>query len=331
MTTLITGGGGFIATRLAALLAAVPGPDGPGSPNGEQIVLLDRAFPQSYQRLAPPGVERRSGDITSRADLWRTIEEVRPSGIVHLAAVLSGQSESDPALAFDVNVLGTFNVLEGARRHGVARVVATSSIAAIERAEPGPEGTSPVDEAAETSPLGVYGMSKISMEGWCAFYRRRFGLDARVGRPGAVVGPGRDAGGASSNFTTAIISEPLAGRRYVCPVAEDDAAPLVYHTDLVRGVYLLYRAERVSSHVYNLGACSASAAELARLVRERVPGARIEFRPDEVARFVVGRWRYVVQDNRLAARDLGYRPEHDTPAKLVDAFVRETAAELAAR
>lgn len=317
MTTLITGGGGFIATRLAGLLAA----------DGEKIVLVDRAFPESYRRLAPDGVERRTGDITSRADLWRTIEEVRPTGIVHLAAVLSGQSEGDPALAFDVNVLGTFNVLEGARRHSVARVVATSSIAAIERDEP----ADPVDEAAETSPLGVYGMSKISMEGWCAFYRRRFGLDARVGRPGAVVGPGRDAGGASSNFTTAIISEPLAGRPYLCPVAEDDSAPLVYHTDLVRGVYLLYRAETVTSPVYNLGACSASAAELARLVRERIPGARIDFAPDEVARFVVGRWRHVVQDNRLAARDLGYTPEHDTPAKLVDAFVRESARELAAR
>jgi nucleoside-diphosphate-sugar epimerase len=310
VTTLITGGGGFIATRLATLLAA----------DGEQVVLLDRAFPESYRRLAPAGVERRTGDITARADLWRTIEQVRPSGIVHLAAVLSGQSEGDPALAFDVNVLGTFNVLEGARRHGVGKVVATSSIAAIERAE-----------RSETSPLGVYGMSKISMEGWCAFYRRRFGLDARVGRPGAVVGPGRDAGGASSNFTTAVISEPLAGRPYVCPVAEDDAAPLVYHTDLVRGVYLLYRAEKVSSPVYNLGACSATAGQLAELVRARVPGASISFQPDEVARFVVGRWRHVVQDNRLAARDIGYKPEHDTPAKLVDAFVKESARELAAR
>jgi nucleoside-diphosphate-sugar epimerase len=170
------------------------------------------------------------------------------------------------------------------------------------------------------------------MEGWCAFYRRRFGLDARVGRPGAVIGPGRDAGGASSNFTTAIISEPLAGRPYVCPVAEDDAAPLVYHTDLVRGVYLLYKAEQVGSPVYNLGACSATALQLASLVRSKVPGARITFQPDEVARFVVGRWKYVVQDNALAARDLGYVPEHDTPEKLVDAFVAETARqELAAR
>jgi nucleoside-diphosphate-sugar epimerase len=310
LTFLITGGGGFIATRLAGLLAA----------DGDRVVLLDRAFLEAYARLIPPGVERRTADVTDRAAMWRTIGELRPSGIVHLAAVLSGASEGDPALAFDVNVLGTFNLLEGARRAGVERVVATSSIAAIERPEP----ATPVDETAPSEPLGVYGMSKLSLEAWCRFYRRRWGLDVRVARPGAVIGPGRDAGGASSNFTTAIIAEPLAGRPYVCPVAPDDAAPLVYHTDLVRGLYQLLRAPTVNSPVYNLGACSATAAELAELVRARVPGAQIAFRPDEVARFVVGRWRHVVQDNRLAGRDFDYRPAHDTPAKLVDAFVAET-------
>ncbi len=70
---------------------------------------------------------------------------------------------------------------------------------------------------------------------------------------------------------------------------------------------------------------------LAVLCCERIPRARIRFEPDEVARFVVGRWRHVVQDNGLAARDLGYRPEHDTAAKLVDEFVRESAEVLATR
>src|SRR5439155_16895187 len=106
-------------------------------------------------------------------------------GVVHLAAVLSGQSETDPALAFDVNLLGTFNVLEAARRNGVTMVVATSSIAAIERPDP----SDPVDESSPTEPLGVYGMSKISTESWCRFYRRRSSIDLRVARPGAVAGP----------------------------------------------------------------------------------------------------------------------------------------------
>jgi hypothetical protein len=61
-------------------------------------------------------------------------------------------------------------------------------------------------------------------------------------------------------------------------------------------------------------------------VREREPGAEIVFRPDDAARSVVERWRHLVMDNRLAGRDLGYHPQHDTPAKLVDAFIAESRA-----
>ena len=312
MTTLITGGGGFIGTHLAGLLVAA----------GERVVLVDRVFSDLALRAAPAAAERRVGDVTDRPGLWRTIDEVRTNGIVHLAAVLSGASEDDPSIAFDVNVLGTFNVLEGARRSGVKKVLVTSSVAAYDAPDPGPLS----EESTPLSPMGVYGMTKALLESWCAFYRRRWAIDVRVVRPAAVVGPGREAGGAASNFTTAIIQEPVAGRRYVCPVAEDDAAPLVYHSDLVEGLAKLYRAPSVPSPVYNLGACSATAGELARLVRERLPGAEIIFQPNDVARYVVGRWRHLVIDNRLAAHDLGYHPQHDTPAKLVDAFLADFRA-----
>jgi nucleoside-diphosphate-sugar epimerase len=278
------------------------------------VIAADRAFPYD----PPARAERRELDVTDRAGLWKLLDETKPDGVVHLAAVLSGGSESDPALAFDVNVLGTFNVLEGARRGGIKKVVATSSIAAVEQPDPVP----PVAEEVELAPLGVYGMSKASLEAWCQFYRRRFGLDTRVGRPGAVVGPGRAASSAASNFTTAIISEPLAGREYRCPVAEDDAAPIVYHSDLVDGLFRLYMAEK-AAQTYNLGACSASAAQMAEAVRKHVPGAKITFEPNEVERFVVGRWKHIVQDNARAERDLGYRPTYDTPEKIVAQFVRE--------
>lgn len=310
--TLVTGGGGFIGVRLSQRLLDV----------GYEVVAADRAFPYD----PPARAERRELDITDRAALWRLIDDSKADGIVHLAAVLSGVSEADPALAFDVNVLGTFNVLEGARRSGIRKVVATSSIAAMERPEP----SEPVDEDSSAEPLGVYGMSKLSVESWCGFYRRRFGLDTRVARPGAVVGPGRTASSAASNFTTAIISEPLAGREYRCPVAEDDAAPIVYHSDLVDGVFRLYMAAKAAA-TYNLGACSASAAELAEAVRKHVPGARITFEPNDVERFVVGRWKHIVQDNARAARDLGYHPAFDTAEKIVAQFVREASPVSASR
>ncbi len=311
-TTLITGGAGFLGVRLAARLQA----------QGERVVLVDRHFPPAALSGLAPGFELLDGDVTSFERVREVVRTSRPDGIVHLAAILSGQCEVDPVLAFRINVGGTFHVLEAARQVGVPKVVATSSAAVFEVAEPSP----PLDEDAPLAPLGVYGMTKAVGEAWCQFYHRRFGIDVRVARPGAVVGPGRVAGGAASSWTTALIEEPLRGRPYVCPVAEDDASTLVYHTDLVEGLLRLYRAERAPARVYNLGACSASAGELARLVRQRVPEARIIFQPEPIAHFVVGRWRYAVQDNRRAARDLGYHPRYATPEALVAACAAEIGA-----
>lgn len=308
-TTLITGGGGFIGVRLAARLQAA----------GQRVVLFDRRFEPAPLAGLCPETETIEGDVTSFDAVRRAVAAARPDGIVHLAAILSGQCEGDPALAFAINVGGTFNALEAARREGVKKLVATSSSAVYEATEPAPL----LDEDVPLAPIGVYGMTKTVGEEWCRFYHRRYGLDARIGRPGAVVGPGRVASGAASSWTTALIEEPLRGRPYVCPVAETDSSPLVYHSDLTDGLARLYLAETVPSRTYNLGTCGATAGELARLVRERVPNAKITHRPDPVAGFVVGRWRYVVQDYQRASRDLGWQPRFITPADLVAACADE--------
>lgn len=313
-TTLITGGAGFIGTRLARRLRE----------QGERIVLFDRRFTPEALVGLEGACETVEGDIASFERVSQVVSAARPDGVVHLAAILSGQCEVDPALAFQINVGGVFNVLEAARRAGVGRVVATSSAAVYEEAEPGPGNPAPPrDEDWPLAPLGVYGMTKVNGEAWCRFYGRRFGLDTRVARPGAVVGPGRVAGGAASSWTTSIIEEPLRGRAYVCPVAEEDSSALVYQSDLVDGLFRLYRAERVAHPVYNLGTCSARAGELAGLVKGYVPNAEISFRPDPVASFVVGRWRYVAQDSRRAEQDLGWQPRFTTPADLVRACAEE--------
>ena len=87
-TTLITGGSGFIGVRLAARLQAL----------GERVVLLDRRFaPEAMVGLAAD-IEAIEGDTTNFEGVRRVVAAVKPDGIVHLAAILSGQSEGDPAL-----------------------------------------------------------------------------------------------------------------------------------------------------------------------------------------------------------------------------------------
>jgi len=310
---LITGGGGFIGVRLAARLQEA----------GERIVLFDRRFDPSAVATLGSNVQIVEGNVIGFEDVHRVVASTRPTSIVHLAAILSGQCEVDPVLAFAINVGGTFNVLEAARREEVKKVIATSSAAVYESPTPVP----PLDEDTRLAPIGVYGMTKTVGEAWCQFYHRRYGLDTRVARPGAVVGPGRVAGGAASSWTTALIEEPLRGRPYVCPVAEDDSSALVYHTDLIDGLARLCLADQVPSRIYNLGTCRATAGELARLVRERVPDARITYQTDPVAHFVVSQWRYVVQNFDRACRDLGWQPRFTTPAALVAACASEVMSD----
>lgn len=307
MAILITGGGGFLGVRLARRLVEA----------GHQVCLFDRRFEPAT--LAETGTVQEvvEGDIADGVAVTALVKRLRPEGIVHLAAILSGQCERDPSLAFAINLAGTFHVLEAARLAGVQRVVATSTSGVYDAPEP--TGREALDEDYPLAPMGVYAMTKVQVEAWCAFYHRRFGLDTRVGRPGAVIGPGRAAAGAASTFTNAIIEEPFRGRAYVCPVAEDDASPVVYREDIVDGLARLYLAPTVPHRVYNLSPCSVTAGELARLVREREPNARITFAPEPLAQFVVGRWRYVVLDSSRAMRDLGWRPRYPTPSAIVDA------------
>jgi nucleoside-diphosphate-sugar epimerase len=312
LKTLITGGGGFIGRLLARQLIEA----------GHRVTLLDRQFTSEGLEIAGEIDDVVEADITDGPRIISEVERLRPDGIVHLAAILSNQCELDPPLAFAVNVGGVFNVLEGARRAGVGSVVATSSVAVLDAVEPKP----PMDEDAKLEPYLFYGITKAHSEEWCAFYHRRFGIDTRVARPGAVIGPGRSAQGAASQFTSAIVGEPLAGRPYVCPLTPDDSSPVVYITDLVDGLARLYLADSVPNRLYHLGASSVSAGELARLVRERIPGAEISFKPDPVAQYIVSRWRYVVQDSSRAARELGWRPRYATPPQMVDAFITDTEA-----
>ena len=139
-------------------------------------------------------------------------------------------------------------MLEGARRAGVGKVLATSSVAVLDAVEPTPS----MDEDADLNPFLFYAITKAHSEEWCAFYHRRFGIDTRVARPGAVIGPGRTAHGAASQYTSAIVGEPLAGRPYVCPLTPDDSSPVVYITDLVDGLGSALSSRFSAASLYHL-------------------------------------------------------------------------------
>lgn len=211
MRIIVTGGAGFLGTRVIELLLARADAGHAPIPFTE-IVSLDLA----PSRVEDARVSSVVGDITDPELLSQAITP-DTVGVYHLAAVLSGGAESDFDLAMRVNVDGTRAILEAARAAGsTPRFVFTSSLAVFGRGVP-----AQVPEAWAAQPESSYGMVKAVGELLVNEYSRKGFVDGRICRlPTISVRPGTPNSAASS-FLSGIIREPLNGIAAGCPVPED--------------------------------------------------------------------------------------------------------------
>jgi nucleoside-diphosphate-sugar epimerase len=164
----VTGGAGFLGINLIRFLLR----------QGCDVTSLDiAAF--DYPDVASQ-VRAIQADVRDAEAVYRAMEGAHV--VVHCAAALPLYTETD---IFSTEVTGTRNVLEAARRRGVARVVHISSTAVYSTAADGPQ-----DEASPLAPVGPYAQAKIDAEGVCREYRGR-GVCVPVLRPKTFVGPER--------------------------------------------------------------------------------------------------------------------------------------------
>ncbi len=211
MKIIVTGGAGFLGSRVIAQLLAAQ--DAGSLPQEiTEVVSLDLA----ETPVEDPRVSSVVGDIADPELLTRTVDS-QTWAIYHMAAVLSGGSEEDFDLSHRVNVHATHQLLEAARATGNRpRFVFTSSIAVF-----GGEMPEVVPENLATQPDSTYGAFKAIGELLVNDYSRKGFVDARICRlPTISVRPGRPNSAASS-FASGIIREPLQGEPSVCPVPLD--------------------------------------------------------------------------------------------------------------
>ena len=154
-TILITGAAGRIAAMLRSRLAR----------EGRVLRLLDIA-----DVTAGPGEESVTASVTDLAAMTAACQGA--DAVIHLGGV---PTEGPWEKILHVNIDGTYNVFEAARRAGVPRVVFASSNHAAGFT---PLGDSPVPDYAFPAPDTYYGVSKVAGEGLAALYARRYGMDA---------------------------------------------------------------------------------------------------------------------------------------------------------
>ncbi|WP_313307476.1 NAD-dependent epimerase/dehydratase family protein [Stutzerimonas balearica] len=319
-TILVTGGCGFIGTALIQRLRAFY--------PGIHIRVLDSLLTGTLNDLAAvaPVVEGmaevglNSNAVRLVVGDIRDFELVRQAisgcnAVVHLAANTGvGPSVDDPRLDMDVNVGGTFNVLEAARLEGVRRLVFASSGAPAGEVEP------PIHEEIAPHPVSPYGASKLAGEGYCSAYWRTFGLETVCLRFGNVYGPGS---GHKSSVVAKFIRKALAGE--TCHIFGDglQTRDFIFIDDLVEAIRLGLEKD-VAGETFQV-ACGMerTVGEVAELISTALAQKGIEMCIEhEAAR--LGDVLRNYSDTRKAQRMLGWMPStvlEEGIARTVDYFL----------
>jgi CDP-glucose 4,6-dehydratase len=217
--SLVTGGHGFVAANLARELLE----------RGDAVSVLDLA-PPPQSALALQGID--SDDALLEVDLRdaAAVEAAISAGefdvVFHLAAqTLVGPAMADPTQTFEVNVRGTWTLLESCRRAEVPAVVVASSDKAY-----GPIDELPYREEMRLQPASPYEASKAAADAIALSYRPAYGLPVAVTRFANIYG------GGDPNFSRLIpeaIAAVLDGRR---PQIRSDGSPerdFLYVSDAV--------------------------------------------------------------------------------------------------
>jgi D-erythronate 2-dehydrogenase len=304
MHILVIGGAGMIGRKLAERLLAER------KLGGKAIakLSLQDVVPPAEPREKPFEVTTRTGDLSIPGEAAALVAD-NPDVIFHLAAIVSGEAETDFEKGYRINLDGTRFLFDAIRAGNYQpRLVFTSSAAVY-----GAPFDGAIRDDFHLTPLTSYGTQKAIGELLLSDYTRRGffdGIGLRL--PTICVRPGKP-NKAASGFFSGIIREPLAGEEAILPVPDTvrhgHASPRAAVGFLVHAATL--DASKVGPR-RNLAMPSVSVTVAEQIeALTRVAGAkvaaRIKRKPDALVERIVSGWPQQIEGKR--ARELGFRSE----------------------
>jgi nucleoside-diphosphate-sugar epimerase len=310
MAILVIGGTGFIGPRLMRRLID----------RGETVACLD-LNPGAVSPFAamPREATLIRGDVTRFDDVMRTVLEIKPERLINLAYGL-GAGEGNPHQVMRLDVLGMDNCFEAARLGGVRRVVYASSIAVSgQQSHFGDRLATEDDPPHGTSQYAVH---KAFNEFQARKYIKNYAMSITGVRPANVTGPDKVRG---STDHVQLMTEAARGRPVHLP--QMGRMRLLIHVEDIAEVFArVLLADAPRHELYNSGGSPVSLGELADIVREFLPDAKITFEKDD-GREDSG--NYLVDNSRLCKEfGIEYPPLATRVLEILNDVRREEALPL---
>ena len=239
-TILVTGGAGFIGSNLVDALLA----------RGHSVRVLDNLSMGKLANLPVdnPRLTFIEGDVADAQLVSRAVAGC--GAVVHLAAVASVQaSVDDPVSTHRSKFIGTLNVCEAMREHGVRRVVFASSAAVYGN---NGEGQA-IDENTPKVPLTPYAADKLASEHYLEFYGRQHGLEPAIFRFFNVFGPRQDPSSPYSGVISIFTQRAQQGLPISVFGDGEQTRDFFYIADLLELLLQALDAEQVTQGAVNVG------------------------------------------------------------------------------
>jgi UDP-glucose 4-epimerase len=295
MNVLVTGGG-LIGCHFAKRAA-----DG-----GNKVVVYDLSPNREYigKIVGANRAEVVAADIRDLPALLGALKRFSVDTIVHTAGLIGKRVAENSYTGSTNNILGTINVLEAARLHGLKRVVYVSTFGVYDRDK---ITAGPIREDAPIGGHNLYTTTKACSEHLIHAYAHLYNLDTVIVRPAGVFGRGHYVGGS----TVGMVMRDLAltiikGQPFTIDAKIYFSNEYVYAKDVALALDLACSAKDPKQRIYNAGSGVVTRArDLAKAARELLPKIEINVVGDESEK---GRGDFPL-DLSTSKSELGYAPQ----------------------
>ena len=322
MAILVCGGAGYIGSHAVHALVE----------KGEQVVIVDN-LQTGHRGALNPAAKFYEGDIRDAAVLDKIFTENKIEAVIHFAAnSLVGESMEKPLLYFNNNVYGMQVLLEAMVRHGVDKIVFSSTAATY-----GEPKRVPIHEDDETCPTNTYGETKLTMEKMMKWVSRASGVryvslryfNAAGALPDGSIGEDHKT---ETHLIPLILQVPTGRRDHITVYGDDYPTPdgtclrdYIHVVDLadahMRALDYLRRGGE--SDIFNLGSGSGFSVKEMIAAAEKATGKAIAV---EIGARRAGDPAQLIASSEKARTVLGWQPQFTDVEEVIGTAWRWHAA-----